>query len=383
MLKGTIIKIILVVLLAFVLRVLFLDSTPPGLYVDEAAIGYNAYTISHTGRDEHGHILPLFLESYGTFTSGLVVYFVAVQDWSLRITPVILGTLSVLVMIILASKYLKSMRDGIRAGLILALAPSHVLWSRAFYEPTLGLLLFLIGLCRNDWLQMLFLSLSIYAYQPLRLISYIYLFMLVIQKKITLKNLFLFIVTQIPMFYLSLQPGPNSRALTLLWWNIVPHNLFSILREFLSQYLAYLSPSNLFWYPDPDLQRSLPLLSVFSSFWLIRSLYVLLPMERKVAWNTGYRELFLYLNKQNKLAVVDVDKPVYILKLFYDKYIPSNLAFRPLNWKEDLCQDQLIVGTDLLVSENQAREHFLDFKAKFEPNLVVYSTNSLKKCKIR
>ncbi|MEK7504076.1 MAG: phospholipid carrier-dependent glycosyltransferase, partial [Patescibacteria group bacterium] len=131
MLKGTIIKIILVVLLAFVLRVLFLDSTPPGLYVDEAAIGYNAYTISHTGRDEHGHILPLFLESYGTFTSGLVVYFVAVQDWSLRITPVILGTLSVLVMIILASKYLKSMRDGIRAGLILALAPSHVLWSRA------------------------------------------------------------------------------------------------------------------------------------------------------------------------------------------------------------------------------------------------------------
>ena len=383
MLKGTIIKIILVVLLAFVLRVLFLDSTPPGLYVDEAAIGYNAYTISHTGRDEHGHILPLFLESYGTFTSGLVVYFVAVQDWSLRITPVILGTLSVLVMIILASKYLKSMRDGIRAGLILALAPSHVLWSRAFYEPTLGLLLFLIGLCRNDWLQMLFLSLSIYAYQPLRLISYIYLFMLVIQKKITLKNLFLFIVTQIPMFYLSLQPGPNSRALTLLWWNIVPHNLFSILREFLSQYLAYLSPSNLFWYPDPDLQRSLPLLSVFSSFWLIRSLYVLLPMERKVAWNTGYRELFLYLNKQNKLAVVDVDKPVYILKLFYDKYIPSNLAFRPLNWKEDLCQDQLIVGTDLLVSENQAREHFLDFKAKFEPNLVVYSTNPLKKCKIR
>ena len=185
------------------------------------------------------------------------------------------------------------------------------------------------------------------------------------------------------MFYLSLQPGPNSRALTLLWWNIVPHNLFSILREFLSQYLAYLSPSNLFWYPDPDLQRSLPLLSVFSSFWLIRSLYVLLPMERKVAWNTGYRELFLYLNKQNKLAVVDVDKPVYILKLFYDKYIPSNLAFRPLNWKEDLCQDQLIVGTDLLVSENQAREHFLDFKAKFEPNLVVYSTNPLKKCKIR
>ena len=160
-----------------------MDSTPPGLYVDEAAIGYNAYTISHTGRDEHGHILPLFLESYGTFTSGLVVYFVAVQDWSLRITPVILGTLSVLVMIILASKYLKSMRDGIRAGLILALAPSHVLWSRAFYEPTLGLLLFLIGLCRNDWLQMLFLSLSIYAYQPLRLISYIYLFMLVIQKR--------------------------------------------------------------------------------------------------------------------------------------------------------------------------------------------------------
>lgn len=458
--KETIIKIILVVLLAFILRVLFLDSTPPGLYVDEAAIGYNAYSIVHTGRDEHGHKLPLFLESYGTFTSGLVAYFVAVpiffdlSVWSLRITPVILGTLSVLLMIILTSIYLRSSKNGIRAGLIFATAPSHVLWSRAFYEPTLGLLLFLIGLCRSGWLQMLFLSLSVYAYQPLRLIVYVYVFILLVQKKLNIRDLLFFGLTQIPMFYLSIQPEVNSRGLSLLWWNIIPHNPISIVREFLSQYLAYFSPSNLFWYPDPDLQRSLPLLSVyyswqvipylvglwklpsslltlyllfplsaaltrdpfstvramllyipitiiivrglhklnnlmfgllivFSLFWLTRSLFVLLPRERLTVWNAGYKELFTYLNSQNKPAVVDVDKPVYILKLFYAKQIPQNLEFRPLVWKEDVCRDQLIVGTDLLVSENQAREHYLDFQIKIEPNLMVYSTNPLKKCKIK
>lgn len=460
MLRGIIIKIVLVVLLAFVLRVLFLNSTPPGLYVDEAAIGYNAYVISHTGLDEHGHKLPLFLESYGTFTSGLVAYFVAVpvflnlSVWTLRITPVILGTFSVLLMIILASKYLRSSRDGLRAGLVLAIAPSHILWSRTFYESTLGLLLFTVSLCRSGWLQMLFLSLSVYAYQPLRLIVYIYVFILLVQQKLNFRDLLLFGLTQIPMLYLSMQPGVNSRALALLWWNVIPHNPISIIREFLSQYLAYFSPSNLFWYPDPDLQRSLPLLSVFypwqvipyliglwklpstllilyllfplsaaltrdpfstlramllyipitiiivrglrklknlgfglliifSLFWLVRSLFVLLPKERQISWNLGYRELFTYLKDQNKSAVIDVDKPVYILKLFYDKQLPSNLEFRPLVWKDDVCRDQLIVGTDLLISPNQAREHFLDFQVKIEPNLVVYSTNPLKKCKIR
>ena len=60
-------KIILLVIivLAFILRIYRLDQVPPSLYWDEASLGYNAFSISQTLRDEHGvfcllPILPLF-----------------------------------------------------------------------------------------------------------------------------------------------------------------------------------------------------------------------------------------------------------------------------------------------------------------------------------
>ena len=45
--------IIIILLLAFILRFYRLD-TYPLLNPDEAAIGYNAYSLLQTGKDEHG-----------------------------------------------------------------------------------------------------------------------------------------------------------------------------------------------------------------------------------------------------------------------------------------------------------------------------------------
>src|SRR3989344_1223720 len=49
----------LIILLAFFLRIYKLGSVPPSLYWDEASLGYNAYSILKTARDEHGKFLPL------------------------------------------------------------------------------------------------------------------------------------------------------------------------------------------------------------------------------------------------------------------------------------------------------------------------------------
>src|SRR5438046_8812257 len=50
--------------LGFVLLFLFyvdgLAANPPGFYVDESAIAYNAYCIAKTGKNEFGTRLPLF-----------------------------------------------------------------------------------------------------------------------------------------------------------------------------------------------------------------------------------------------------------------------------------------------------------------------------------
>ncbi len=60
---------LLVVVLLFLLYVKGLSKNPPGFYVDEAGVAYNAYLIAHTGAGESGVRFPLFFQFYtGGFT---------------------------------------------------------------------------------------------------------------------------------------------------------------------------------------------------------------------------------------------------------------------------------------------------------------------------
>lgn len=54
-----------------------LTSSPPGFYVDEASIGYNAYAISIDGRDEHGESWPLFFKAFGEYKNPVLIYLIA------------------------------------------------------------------------------------------------------------------------------------------------------------------------------------------------------------------------------------------------------------------------------------------------------------------
>ena len=60
----------LIILLAFFLRIIKVGSLP-ALYTDEAAFGYNAYSILKTGRDEYNQPLPLILRSFGDYKPAL------------------------------------------------------------------------------------------------------------------------------------------------------------------------------------------------------------------------------------------------------------------------------------------------------------------------
>ena len=48
-------KLLVILLLALVIRVWNLNTIPPHLTPDEAALGYNAYSILKTGKDEYGN----------------------------------------------------------------------------------------------------------------------------------------------------------------------------------------------------------------------------------------------------------------------------------------------------------------------------------------
>ena len=510
----TILVLSIVVLIASITRFWHLDRAPLGLYVDDAAQGYNAYSLLKTGKDEYGQPLPVFLRSFGVFTPALTLYFLVLpikifglSIFSLRFSLSLIGVLFCVVFAILCG-YLyprKKILAMLIGGLIVSMLPTHILFSRAFFESPLSLFLFLVGLVCffRGWVVRggLFLSLSAYAYHAQRLNVYLFLIGAVVLfarelgRRKTVVLLLVFIITQIPNIYLSTLPGSSKRFLDTTWIPQIATNARS--REYLSQYLAYYNPYYLFWLPDPDAQRSLPELSVFypwqvvaylvglsilvrktkhrKLYWLIlavspaavaltkdpfsvlrasliliptslivvsgalillsklttrklilvivpvalislghlyRSMFVLLPNERHSDWLYGYDQLFSFLAKSDLPAVVDADKPVYILYLFYQKIDPlyvQNLSkvspsdyylqtdwsdyyhdnyvtFRRLDWKTDIYKLQLIAGNDLLVSPQQASEHFLDklFTVNSPQNLSllsVYKTNPDKKTK--
>src|SRR3989339_514153 len=61
----------LIILLAAIIRVWNLDNIPPHLTPDEASLGYNAYSILKTGKDEYGKTLPLILAGIYFFLKSL------------------------------------------------------------------------------------------------------------------------------------------------------------------------------------------------------------------------------------------------------------------------------------------------------------------------
>jgi hypothetical protein len=52
-------------------------ADPPGFYIDESSICYNAHTIGQTGRDEYGVAWPVFFRAFGEYKNPTLVYLLA------------------------------------------------------------------------------------------------------------------------------------------------------------------------------------------------------------------------------------------------------------------------------------------------------------------
>jgi len=68
------ILLFLILILAFFLRVVNLEKAPAGFFCDEASIGYNAYLLLKTGKDEYGASWPIFFRAFGEYKNPIAVY---------------------------------------------------------------------------------------------------------------------------------------------------------------------------------------------------------------------------------------------------------------------------------------------------------------------
>src|SRR3990167_8309110 len=67
----------IIVFVGIVTRFYKLGQAPAGLYLDEAAQGYSAYSILKTGKDEFGKAFPVVFRSFTDFKTPVYIYLIA------------------------------------------------------------------------------------------------------------------------------------------------------------------------------------------------------------------------------------------------------------------------------------------------------------------
>lgn len=198
--------LIVALVLGTFLRLYQLASVPNGLTWDEAAIGYNAYSILKTGRDEHGAFLPVVFKSFGDYKPGAYIYLtvpsVAVfglNEFAVRLPSALAGVLAIFGIYLLTSELFllvprinhhqsptsnheliaNNSPIGSFASLALALSPWHVHFSHGAWEVnvfvTLAIfaLYYLLRFIKNRstiYPSLLFACLSLAMYQAAKLL---------------------------------------------------------------------------------------------------------------------------------------------------------------------------------------------------------------------
>lgn len=176
-----------IIILAFFLRFYLLSSVPPSASLDEASIGYNAYSILETGGDEYGNKFPILLRAYDDWRPALYVYLVipfiklfGLNVLSVRLPSVILSVLTVIATYFLVKELFSSSKNkiffAILSSLLLAISPWHIYISRLGHEVNAGLsfavfgILFFLKAVNNKKslfliLSSIFFALDLYTYQ--------------------------------------------------------------------------------------------------------------------------------------------------------------------------------------------------------------------------
>ena len=141
-----------VIILATGLRLFNLSTNPPELNWDEISMGYTAYSLSETGRDEWGEPWPILFRSYGEWKSPVYIYLlipfikiIGLNAWGVRLPAALFGVLTVYLTYALGTR-LYSRRVGLFAALLLAVSPWHLMLSRPAFEAGVALALILSGL---------------------------------------------------------------------------------------------------------------------------------------------------------------------------------------------------------------------------------------------
>lgn len=329
----------LIVALGFLLRVRYIDKIPPGVNRDEASIGYTAYSLLKTGRDEYGTSLPMSFKSFGDWKLPFYIYadipFVKIfglTDLAVRLPSVLFGTFTIIIVYFLSKILFTDFKIPILSAYLFSILPWSIHLSRnaseantAVFFTTFGVLLFLLSE-KKRWTMLLgtvFLAVSLYIYHANHIFTlllfiglginywrqhknspaywlsvltfaalsiFIYSQTLLVADKTKISGLFA--LSDPVLVYQNITIDRVQRGNSPVFVANIFHNKLSYTLEYtLQNYLRSFSPEFLFITAGGNSQHNIP---DFGNLYLWAAPFLLLGMTYLLAGKNRYKGLLLF-----------------------------------------------------------------------------------------
>ncbi len=188
--------LLLIIIISTALRIFYLGKIPNGFYSDEAAYGYNAYSLLKTARDEYGSFLPVAFKSFGDYKAPLYIYFMVpfigvfgLTEWSVRFSAAVLGIGSIILIYYLTRELFKKQSLALLSALFASISPFSLQFNRMAHENNLVVFLILLGLvffikslksANYIFLSITAFILSIYTYHDARIFTPLFILALIV-----------------------------------------------------------------------------------------------------------------------------------------------------------------------------------------------------------
>lgn len=343
----------LIILLGIFLRFYKINSIPPSISWDEASIGYNAYLVSTTSKDEWGEVLPIHFQAFGEWKLPVYIYstipfirLFGLNQASVRLPSYIAGIISALVFGLIWLK-LKGKKSGVVATILFLFNFWSFSLSRSAFETNLALSIYLtavyFALNKKYLLSSTFFVATMYTYNGFRIttpITLLVLFFYLYQKdkrKLLLNALAVGILSAPFVFFTLKNPTALSRIS-----QVAPEG--NIIINTANNYFKNFSPSFLLFNGDSNLRHFPRLYGEFSYLSITLFLIGIIAAIKTKNKDNLHKLLFLLLAISPIPTAITKDSPHALRSILM---VPSILSFS-------------VIGFNYLDKKLKARkQHFL------------------------
>jgi 4-amino-4-deoxy-L-arabinose transferase-like glycosyltransferase len=303
------------IVFACVIQFSRLRTNPPGFFIDESSIAFNAYKIAATGRDEHGESWPLFFRAFGEFKNPIYVYLLAAVFkvtgpgiLAARALSASAGLLTALLLGWLAYKITENLNAALMFSVFALLTPWLFELSRLVLEVAiypLSLILFLLAAWaasrKTRWgiIQIFTLAFTLalltYSYSIGRLLAPLLAFgLLIFATRSRLAGLALtwitYIITLLPLLIFDHNhPGAMTSRFKFVTYVTPESSWLVVVREFLKHFFSNLNPWRLFVIESAKVSEIVhvpgpPVFLTISVALIIGSVFLLVKTRKLDAW---------------------------------------------------------------------------------------------------